>query len=79
MTKLLLVCLFLSMSACSSQKPFLGVIFIRNPCNAPLSVSVSKFSGYISSLEGILMNILRLLLGNRKQLISFNAPVKNRI
>lgn len=78
MTKLLLVCLFLSMSACSSQKPYPGVIFIKNPCDAPLSVSVTKFSGYISSLGGNTDEHFTLAVGQQKAFAQFQRSSKDQ-
>lgn len=79
MARLLLVFLFLSLSACSVQKPFPGVIFIRNTCNAPLPVSVTKFSGYISSLEGNEKENFTLAVGQKKHSLNFSVLIKNRV
>ena len=79
MARLLLVFLFLSLSACSAQKPFPGVIFIRNTCNAPLPVSVTKFSGYISSLEGNEKENFTLAVGQKKAFAQFLRSDKKQI
>ncbi|HAT1610733.1 TPA: hypothetical protein I8Y22_002088 [Raoultella planticola] len=78
MTRLLLVCLLLSMSASSSQKPFPGIIFIKNSCDALLSVSVSKFSGYISSLEGNADEHFTLAVGQQKAFDQFQRSSKEQ-
>lgn len=78
MARLLLVFLFLSMSAYSSQKLFPGVIFIKNPCNAPVLVSVTKFSGYISSLEGNEDEYFTLAVGQRKAFAQFQRSSKEQ-
>lgn len=66
------------MSACSSQKPYPGVIFIKNPCDAPLSVSVSKFSGYISSLGTNADEHFTLAVGQQKAFAQFQRSSKEQ-
>ncbi|HBA8825688.1 TPA: hypothetical protein J1188_002587 [Escherichia coli] len=70
MTKILVIFFIIVQSGCTTQKPYVGDVYIKNQCATPIIiVSNNDTGGYLDFIGG---NKLIIGIGERKAWLTFN-------